>query len=563
MSLPDTVDRFLDHHLGARPVDATFMGFDGHDHELPKADEEAVAQELEELRSLEAEARSLPRGTTAAERLEHSLLSSQVAVAKRELEVRPRHHNPSWYIGEAAFGIVSLLLPREGERDPDALRQRLEVIPRFLRAGERRLAERHVTPDWSTRAKREGEALIRLLERGGPRHPDWTEALTPAATAAGTAVRAFLTSLDRPGLPSSATDAGADRGRTQGPAAGEAYLAFLMREAHHLPFSPAEAEELALEGFETARTELLSIASELDPAKSWREQLEALDLDHPSLDAVLPTYERLHQRAMEMADAAGLVTPAADYGLRFEPLEDWAHEVAGDLYFLFYRSPPARRSGTGSVYWVFPPGPDLEAYLRGQSRSTIKITHAVHHGSIGHHTQNARARDADVRLGRVAGTDCATGIAMLPGGTMIEGWACYTQDLLLEAEGFYRPAERLLLKHAELRNAAMCLADVRLHRGVWGLDQMRAFYTDEVGIPKARAWSESTRNSMFPSSRLMYWLGTRAIKELRVDIGGDARAFHDALLSYGSVPVYDVATEMREGAPAARGGKTASGDSVT
>lgn len=547
MNPPDLVDRYLNLHLSTRPVDATFMGFGGHDHELPRADEEAVGQELAELRSIEAEAVALRPGSTTVERLERKLLTSQARAARRELEVRPRHHNPSWYMGEAAFGVISLLLPGPIARDPDALRQRLEAIPRFLNVGARRLSERHVAPDWSLRAKREGEALIRLLEHGGPRHPAWTEDLTPAARSAVVSIEAFLAGLERGGaaLAGKGAMAAADPTAAGDPAAGEGYLAFLMREVHHLPYTPAEAEALALEGFETSRQELRALASELDPTRSWREQLETLERDQPALDDVRPTYERFHQQAMEMADAAGLLTPAAEYGLRFETLEPWARAAAGDLYFLFYRSPAARQPGSSSVYWVFPPGPDLAAYLRAQNISTIKLTHAVHHGSIGHHTQNARARGASVRMGRVSGTDCATGIAMLGGGTMIEGWACYVQDLLLECDGFYRPAERLLLKHAELRNAAMCLGDLRLHRGVWSLERMRAFYTEEVGIPTDRAWSETTRNSMFPSSRLMYWLGTRAIKELRTEIGGDARRFHDTLLSYGSVPVHDVAAEMR------------------
>ena len=248
-----------------------------------------------------------------------------------------------------------------------------------------------------------------------------------------------------------------------------------------------------------------------------------------------------------MADAVGLVTPTKDYDLDFQTLPEWAQAVAGDLYFLFYRSPALGRASSGSVYWVFPAGADLNGYLRSQNNATIKITHVVHHGSIGHHTQNARARNSGVRLGQLAGTDCASGIAMLSGGTMIEGWACYVQDLMLEVEGFYTPQEKVLLKQYEMRNAAMCLADIRLHRGVWNLEQMRAFYRDEVEVPPARLWAETTRNSMYPATRLMYWLGTRAIKSLRQELNWDARDFHDRLLSFGSVPVTWVAQELRLG----------------
>jgi uncharacterized protein (DUF885 family) len=214
-------------------------------------------------------------------------------------------------------------------------------------------------------------------------------------------------------------------------------------------------------------------------------------------------------------------------------------------YFLFYRSPAFGRASSGSDYWVFPPGVDLNAYLRSQNTASIKITHVVHHGSIGHHTQNALARASSLTLGQVAGTDCASGIAMMSGGTMIEGWACYVQDLMLEVEGFYTPQETMLLKQFEMRNAAMCLADIRLHRGVWNLNQMRAFYRDQVEVPTARLWAETTRNSIYPATRLMYWLGTRAIKSLRQELAWKPSELHDRLLAFGSVPVAWVAEELR------------------
>lgn len=506
------------------------MGLPGHDHELPPADADAIERELSALRDLTRSASRLPPGATASERLEAVLLTSQLNAATRELESRPRYRNPAWYTGEAAFGLISLLLP-DTLGTTEALQGRLAAVPRFLKQGEAWLTGKDVPADWVTRAKLEGTAFIRLVERGLRRHPLWDDRLAKPVGQASQAMRSFLANLPE---------------RTNAdPAAGRDNLEFLMREVHQLPFSPEQAEELALEGMNQARNELVALAQQLDAGRGWQEQLAALALEHPTLDEVIPTYEQNHERAMAMAETAGLVTPAADYGLQVKSLPPWAQDVAGDLYFLFYRSPPARRPTKASTYWVFSPGNDLEAYLKSQSYSTIKITHAVHHGSIGHHTQNARARSAPGLLGRLAGTDCVAGIAMLPGGTMIEGWACYVQDLLLEADDFYESREKLLLKHAEFRNAAMCLADLRLHSGTWTLEQVRTFYRQEVGIPAHRAWAEVTRNSMYPSTRLMYWLGTQAIRSLRRELGGDARSFHDYLLSFGSVPVYRVAEELR------------------
>jgi Bacterial protein of unknown function (DUF885) len=530
VSLSVLVGRFLKSHLEFNPVNATFMGFDGHDHRLPPADPEVIHRELEVLRQLERECEILEPGQSSAERLEAKMLRAQIRVGIRELETRPRLHNPTWFTSETAFGLISLLLPCDPARNPDDLRQRLEAIPAFLEAGKKQLLGCAIPVDWVTRAKLECSSLIRLLEQGLRLHPFWSDTLESSVLEAQASVQGFAASLEH--------HADADS------RCGDAHLEFLMREAHGLPFSPAEAEALALEGFENTRVELKRIAAVLDPNRDWREQISALELEHPTLENVIPTYEDLQSRALELADSTGLVTPAKDYGLNFQTLPDWARAVAGDLYFLFYRSPGLGRASSGSTYWVFPPGPDVDAYSRSQNFSTIKITHVVHHGSIGHHTQNARARGSSVKLGQVAGTDCASGIAMLSGGTMIEGWACYVQDLMLEVEGFYSPRERMLLKQYEMRNAAMCLADIRLHRRIWTLEQMRAFYRDEVEVPASRNWAETTRNSIYPATRLMYWLGTRAIKSLRQELAWEPRAFHDALLSFGSVPVAWIADEL-------------------
>ena len=55
---------------------------------------------------------------------------------------------------------------------------------------------------------------------------------------------------------------------------------------------------------------------------------------------------------------------------------------------------------------------------------------------------------------------------------------------------------------------------------------------------------EITRNAMLPASRLMYALGVDAIRALRARWTGGTRAFHDALIGFGHVPVAWAAEEM-------------------
>ena len=244
-----------------------------------------------------------------------------------------------------------------------------------------------------------------------------------------------------------------------------------------------------------------------------------------------------------VAEGAAFVTPAQEYDLDYRWMPPCFRKVSQALYFLFYRSPPALDAGEGSVYWVTPPGDDEAAFLAANATATVKTIHAVHHGSIGHHTQNTRARNAKSRLARLAGTDCAWGLAFLGAGTLIEGWACYVEDLLMEAHGFYTPTEILLLKQFERRNAASVLVDIKLHLGDWSLDEAMAFYR-EAGFAPSRVEGEVVRNSMLPGSRLMYWYGVEGIKALRRRWSGELIEFHDTLLSFGHVPLAWIGQEM-------------------
>ncbi len=533
-TLHELVSEYLELHAHYRPVDASFMGLPGHDDRLPPSGPDALAREQVDLKRLLERVETLELSpSTPGERLDLFLLISQLRVTLREAFERPRQHNPAWYTGEAAFGLISLLLPNARPTNKSAVHSRLERIPEFLAAGASLLEPLNLPADWVQRARREAAVLEALLSRGLPLHPNWDEEWLEPSLKAVASVGEFAKALK---------EGNAD------PACGTEYLEFLMREAHALPFSAQEAETLAETAFLELGRELEAIAFQLDPNKSWKEQLAALEEEHPTLEEVQQTYQNWNERALDAAK--GLVTPAREYDLSFEFLPEWAREAAGALYFLFYRSPPALHPGSGSLYWIFPPGPDLDAYLRGQSASFIKLVHAVHHGSIGHHTQNARARSAESRLARLGGTDCASGIAFLCTGTLVEGWACYSEDLLLETPGFYSPTEYLLLKQFEFRNAACCLADLRLHSGRWTLEQMRQFYRDDVGFAPGRIWAETTRNSIYPATRLMYWLGTRAIRELRTELNWPLEHFHDALLSYGSAPVYQIAQELSQIQPA-------------
>jgi hypothetical protein len=520
--------QFLDHHVRFRPVDGSFMGRRECDGLLPRADARAHADEAAAIARLQVAAAAAPE-LLVGERLDKRMVLAELKVAAAGLAERPRFANPAWYSGEALFAIIGLLLPQSLPLDAAAVTSRLTALPDFLADARARLRDAGAAPaGWCVRARREALLLASFLGNDLARvgaSADWQ---VPSQAAAG-ALSAFAASLE--------TLAACD------PAAGASYLDLVIREQHGLAAGAEGLLAAAGAAFERLGAELAEDAARLTPGRSWQAALEELGSITPPPDGVLAAYVEWHERAMSVAEAAGLVSPAGDYALEYRFIDGPFRAVAPESYFLFYRSPPALRPGAGSVYWVAPPGANAASYLRAQNIATLKTTHTVHHGSIGHHTQNARARVAPGLLGRVAGTDCASGVALLSSGTMVEGWACYAEELLREAGGFYAGAELLLLKQNERRNAASVMVDVNLHLGHWSAAEAERFYR-EAGFPPQRIAAELTRNSMFPGSRLMYWSGVEAIKALRRASSLPTRRFHDTLLGFGHVPIAAAAAEM-------------------
>jgi uncharacterized protein (DUF885 family) len=224
------------------------------------------------------------------------------------------------------------------------------------------------------------------------------------------------------------------------------------------------------------------------------------------------------------------------------------------LYYLFYRSPAPFDRLPVHDYVVTPvdaPMPREEQLRRLQATNTsvIKLNHVVHHGAIGHHVQNYHAYRGASEIGRVAAVDCASRIGMFLGGTMAEGWACYATDVMDDA-GFFTAEESVAQQHTRARLLARAVVDIGLHGGGLSFDAAVAVYRDRVGMPPEAARAEACKNSMFPGTALMYWLGTEGLHALRRErerkegSSFSLRRFHDRVLSFGSIPVPLIAELM-------------------
>jgi len=546
------LDAFFDAYYRRRPVNATFTGVHQFDDRWPDYSLRGADETVAEMGTLLRRLRALPPETlTVAEALDRRLAEGFLEIGLWEYSSTHVHRgNPSLYIGEAVFGVMALFLrpfAPLAQRVESAV-ARLTALPALLEQGRDNVRQAPLA--WTERAIRECAGTLAFLRDGVDiliaDEGIADRRLHAAADTAATAVAAYQRYLETE----------VRRRPTEGYACGEEAFALLLRQGHALDHDAGSIAVYAEEQMAVCAAQLESHAVDLE-ARSPREALARLDDLHPAVGDYYARYNKVWEDARAFAEQHRLLT-WPDFPIRYVPRPRWTRAAAPSLYFLFYRSPAPFDDVRPLDYLVAPIEPEMppdqqERLLRATNDSVIKLNHVIHHGGLGHHVQNYHAARAAARIGQVAAVDCAAHIGMLCGGTMAEGWACYTTDLMDEV-GFLTPLEHYEGYQSRLRMAARAVVDVGLHCGRYSVDEAVAIYRDHAGMSPEAAHAEVIKNSMFPGMAVMYLLGTDGIHELRRDLTAratsrsepfDLRGFHDRFLSYGSVPVSLIGAAMR------------------
>jgi hypothetical protein len=531
------LDTFFRQYYDRNPVNATFTGEHKHDARLPDWSPEARADALREMHVLRA-------ALAAAE----PSLDTELACA--DLDVRSAEYtsgfmverNPALWTGEAIFGAVSLMLRPFAPRAERlaALAQRLEAVAPFL--AMMRVTLSAPTPArWALRAQRECSTAQQLFGAG----LDAWLALEPADAASLKRVRTAGTQAQSAFHECAQWLAARPPGPEAGHNAGADLFGVLLRRGHFCQRPADELLDEATELMASEKSELAKLARQT--AGSWDRAEHALAGDHPAAGEYYNAFRRIWDACHRVALENDLVT-WPDWPIRYVPIPRWAREAAPRLYWLYYRSPAPLDPYSVHDYLVAPVEPDQPEERRAQrlrawNHSVIKLNHVVHHGALGHHVQNWHATHRSrSRIGTIAAVDCASRIGMFLGGSLAEGWACYATELMDE-HGFLSPLERVAQQHSRVRMLARAIVDIRMHTLGLGTDAAVRFYVEEAGLAVEAAEAEVSKNSMFPCTALMYWLGMQGILDLRAarqrqqGAAFRLRTFHDDLLSYGAIPV--------------------------
>lgn len=178
------------------------------------------------------------------------------------------------------------------------------------------------------------------------------------------------------------------------------------------------------------------------------------------------------------------------------------------------------------------PAAQAESYLREYNHYILQILN-IHEAIPGHYTQLVYANRSPSLIKSIFGN-----------GAMIEGWAVYTEQMMLEnGYGNNEPEMWLMWYKWNLRTVCNTILDYSVHVNNMSRESALQLLTREAFQQKAEAEGKWKRVSVTSVQLTSYYSGYKAIYDLRETIKQkegkkfNLRIFNEKFLSYGSAPV--------------------------
>lgn len=173
-----------------------------------------------------------------------------------------------------------------------------------------------------------------------------------------------------------------------------------------------------------------------------------------------------------------------------------------------------------------------ESYLREYNHWILQVLN-IHEAIPGHYTQLVYSNESPSMIKSLFGN-----------GAMVEGWAVYTERMMLE-EGYgdFEPELWLMYYKWNLRVIANTILDYSIQVKGMTEEQAIALMTEEAFQQTAEAEGKWRRATLSQVQLTSYYSGYREIYDFREEqkaAQGDQfslKGFHEEFLSYGSAPV--------------------------
>lgn len=181
---------------------------------------------------------------------------------------------------------------------------------------------------------------------------------------------------------------------------------------------------------------------------------------------------------------------------------------------------------------------DSESYLREYNDYILQILN-IHEAIPGHYTQLVYSNQSPSIIKSILGN-----------GAMIEGWAVYTEKMMLES-GYKNSDEMWLMYYKwNLRTTCNTILDISVHTKNMTKKAALDLLTKEAFQQQAEAEGKWKRVTLSQVQLCSYFTGYIEIYNLREELKKqqgdkfDLKQFHEKFLSFGSAPVKYIRTLM-------------------
>ena len=534
-------ERAIREHWEFAPTAGSRIGRHEYDGRLPDFSGSRIGRRVEELHRTLAQLSAIPEddadGADRQARMDRLSRGLLEMFLRRELfnleEMRTLHNNPQRQVGYIGVGSY---VQRDYAPLPDRLRSAtaiLQDVPDFLAILDNLTEPELGEPvrDMAVEAYRGMASFYRTGLAAASAEcaraaPDVAAEFDMVRETAAVAVAAFAQRLQ-------------DRQARPDFAIGRGLYSRMLQVGEGVDTPLSDVLSIGQANLEQNLRRLDEAAALVAPGKSVREAVAQVAANHPTAEALIPETRNMLEDIRQAL---------IDHDIISVPSEERCQVTETPSYmryaFAAMDSPGGLEEvATDAFYYVTPVEPDWtprqqEEWLTNFNYHTLKVisVHEVYPGHYVHNLHNrydwSGGRRVLPLINRVATSDAFT-----------EGWAHYTEEMMLETEyGRDDPALWLTqLLEALVRNCRY-LCSLGMHTQGMTVEEATQFFQAHAYMEEHPARREALRGTFDPGY-LNYTLGKLMLRKLRQDWRrqeGSAyslRRFHDTAVSWGAPPV--------------------------
>ncbi len=541
-------DEYIDQMPALSPVGATGIGDHRFDSELGSVSADARAHETRFYREFLRRLSGVERQDLSRDlQIDAALLEHELRHSLWQLETfQAWAWNPLVYTGTAGSAIYSLMA-REFAPAATRLRHvidRLEKLPSFFEQVRETLEIPRVPLVHAETAVRQNRGVLSIIDEmvlplAGELSAGDRARLDAAIAATRTAVETHGRWLETAVVPHAKGDF------RIGKALFEEKLAFAL----HTPLSREQVRDRAESEFHAVRQEMYEVSQRIyreqfpltefpdQPSDAYRQAiiraaLELAYLDRPQRGEIPDVARAQVKEATQFVIDQEIVTMTDD------PLEIiLMPEFQRGVSFAYCDAPGPLDRGLKTFYAVSPIPVDwtekqVDSFLREYNIWSMQDL-TMHEAVPGHYLQLAHSNQYPSTLR-----------AILSSGTFVEGWAVYSERVMVDA-GYLGGDDRMRLINLKwyLRGITNALMDQAIHVDGMTRDEAMKLMVEGGFQEEREAAGKWTRAQLTSAQLSTYFVGTQEHWDLRRTVekawGEDftLKSYHDKILSFGSPPV--------------------------